>query len=376
MLQVLFRVAPSILLFGGLLPAPLIAQAQAREARGHTPRLLWRFELPGQYVPVDPVMGPDETVYVMDLSGSLHALDPQGGELWTLSGIGPQGLDIGAEGTLYTGNDHGVTAVNSDGSLRWEYLLDSAALVSYGPSVGPDGNLFFVAGDLTPLGRVISLTEDGDLRWSTPVSIIPTLSFSQPVFGAAPDGGHQFIFAAGNMLARVDCDDGDLHAFADGSGARVVASSNGNIFHRGLGFDSAGNLLFMGQPQIQAASLDGTVYARMGNSVMRLRPNDGSVIWSFLDQTGGSPISPNRSDTRLLYGGPGNAYQPPGTVHYADTSGQRLWSLDLPVDDGRVSIVSTRAIFSADDSKAYFGSSTLFQGSTPNCYLYAIAVEP
>jgi len=72
-------------------------------ARGVDSHILWRFELPGQYVPVDPVRADDGTIYVLDLLGDLHAVNPDGTEQWTVAGVGNQGLDVGPDGTIYAG---------------------------------------------------------------------------------------------------------------------------------------------------------------------------------------------------------------------------------------------------------------------------------
>ncbi|MEZ4651860.1 MAG: PQQ-binding-like beta-propeller repeat protein [Candidatus Eisenbacteria bacterium] len=349
---------------------PLVAQAAA-------PVIAWRFQLPGQYVPVDPVRASDGTLYVMDLLGNLHAVSPAGDEIWSLSGVGPQGLDIAPDGTIYAGNDFGVTAVNPDGTIRWTHELDPIALVSYGPAVGPEGNVYFVAGGLTPPGRVISFDPDGNVRWSTEAGTVPTVAFSNPEFGAAPDGGTQFVFATGNMLARVDCDTGSLDAFTDGTAMRIVTSESGNIFHVGRGYDSSGDLLFMSGTIIEEASLDGTVYAK-GSGIERLDPDDGSTIWQFSDGLGpldAAPITRTPSDAHLLYGGNGPGYAPPANIRFADTNGTFRWALDLPVDDGRVSHMATRAVFDEAETMAYFGSTSIYSGPTPNCYLYAIRLE-
>jgi len=246
--------------------------------------------------------------------------------------------------------------------------------VSYGPAVGPDGNIFVVAGDLAPPGAVFSLTPAGALRWESPVGVVPTVAFSQPVFGPAPGGGQQMVYAAGNHLARVDTDSGDLETFADGTALRVVMGATGNIYHIGRGYSPSGDLMFIELGVIQAAAPDGSVYASTGLALKRLDGTDGSTIWSLPGQTGGGVISVSPDHSVLLYTGSGNAYQPPAKLRCATTDGAFLWNQDLPVDDGRVSAMATRAVFTPDSSIAYFGSTTLFQGPTPACYLYAVSI--
>lgn len=360
--------AIAVLLLVSLVPTSLGAT---------TPSILWRFQLPGQYVPVDPVMAADGTLYVMDLLGTLHAVDPGGAEKWSLPGVGPQGLDIGPDGTLYAGNDLAVTAVNPDGTVKWTYAINPIALVSYGPAVGPQGNVYFAATSITPIGQVLSLTPAGTLRWSTPMSMIPTVSFADPVFGKAPDGGQQFVFG-GYGIERVDCDDGSSASVGGSFGMPVSTNAAGNIYNQGNGYDSAGNLLFHNSDILLDTSLDGGVYGKGGIGIKKVNGQTGATIWQFSDGIGtldGSPLTRNPADTRILYGGNAPGYGS-ASIRYATTSGQFLWALDLPVDNGRISHLETRPVFSPDGAKAFFGSTSIFSGPTPNCYLYAVELEP
>jgi outer membrane protein assembly factor BamB len=67
------------------------------------------------YAIARPATGPDGTVYTVDVGGHLYALTPAGGLKWIFNGAGPKGLSIGSDGTIYTGDEAAVTAVNPDG---------------------------------------------------------------------------------------------------------------------------------------------------------------------------------------------------------------------------------------------------------------------
>ncbi len=361
----------------------LIVAAALFYADGSTlaSRILWRVPLPGQYVPVRPVLSPDgETIYVLDLSGDLHAVDPDGWVRWTVEDVGNQGVDVSQDGTVYAGDERHVVALYPDGSDKWTYPIPHPRpIVAYGPAVGPEGNIYHVGSDGSgdPQRGPFSLTPDGELRWETPVWFRPTVAWSQLAFGPkSGGGGYQMVYVSGSHLARVDTEAGEIDMIGGGAAGKVVVNKVGNIYFGGTGYDPDGNVLFATANIIEAAANNGDVYS-VWAGLNRLDPWDGSTIWN-LNTPGGwnGNISPTPADDLLLCRGPGNAYQPPGTIRAASTDGEFLWSNDLPVDDGRVSAMGTQAVYSPDGRTAYVGSTTLFQGYAQTCYLYAIDVAP
>ncbi len=344
-----------------------------------TGSIAWRYPLAGQFVPLDPVIAADGTIYVVSLAGNLHAVNPDGTQRWVVLGVGNQGLDVGADGTIYAGDEHHIVAVNPDGSIRWVYdVPEPFPVVSYGPAVGPDGNLYVASTDshVPPEDRgVYSLDPDGALRWETPVFFRPTIAWSDIRFGPAPEGGTQFVYVSGNGLTRVNTDSGEVTLFGPDIAADININELGNIYHTGRGYTSAGDLMFILNPPgtvIDSLASDTNVYARNSQAVMLVDGQDGHTIWTLPTLTGAGPVSPDHQDSHILFGGPGNALVPPASIKYATSSGSLLWTLDLPVDDGRVSAMKTHAVFNSDDTVAYFGSMTLFQGDAQTSYLYAI----
>lgn len=112
-----------------------------------------------------PAIGPDGTIYVGNQSEqsatycSMYALTPDGSLKWekTLGNIGYFCPTIGAEGTIYIPNytqqsidangplQWCLTAINSDGSNRWEYQMPLSWL-SY-PVIAPDGTIYMGGND-------------------------------------------------------------------------------------------------------------------------------------------------------------------------------------------------------------------------------------
>lgn len=104
--------------------------------------LKWRVELNGQYSLVRPVIGADGTVYAVDVADYLYAVAPDGIVLWEAAGAGSKGVDVGPDGTIYTGNEDWIKAYNPDGSLKWTFDQNPRAFVFQDVSVGPDGHIY------------------------------------------------------------------------------------------------------------------------------------------------------------------------------------------------------------------------------------------
>src|SRR6185503_4881861 len=67
-------------------------QVTARQAAG---RVKWRFQHSGPYTVVRPAVGPDGTIYVVDVYGRLYALAPDGALKWIVLGAGDKGVTVG-----------------------------------------------------------------------------------------------------------------------------------------------------------------------------------------------------------------------------------------------------------------------------------------
>ena len=102
-------------------------------------RVKWRFQHSGMYTVVRPAVGPDGTVYVVDVNYHLYALSPDGALKWIVRGAGYKGLTVGADGTIYTGSESAIKAFNPNGTLKWTFVQNPMAFIMLGPNVGPDG---------------------------------------------------------------------------------------------------------------------------------------------------------------------------------------------------------------------------------------------
>src|SRR4030095_14662015 len=112
-------------------------------ARAPNGKVKWRFRQDGPYSQVRPVIGPDGTIYSIDVFSHLYALPPASGLNWGVRGAGSKALGGGAggaEGSCDAASESDVKAFNPDGSKKWTFVENPMALFLVGMSVGPDGN--------------------------------------------------------------------------------------------------------------------------------------------------------------------------------------------------------------------------------------------
>ncbi len=206
-----------------------------------------------------PAIGADGTVYVSSSdqgkpywAGSIYALDADGLGVWwqkpnslgradwTDVSLAPNGQTVYAY-DRYNSIAFALSAV--DGSPRWPANSASFGTNTGGRlAIGSDESLYFSASS-TSGGRMVSLyPDDGKTRWAVPL-FMP----SSPVLSPAGD---------------------ILYATAD---YRFYALNALN-----------GNVLIPPQLNpyyVQAMNDDGALYAMSTNSVVRINPSTGAVLW-------------------------------------------------------------------------------------------------
>lgn len=145
---------------------------------------LWAFEPTGEpkwvtpygdFAQADPVIGPDGTIYG---TAGLYtiAVNPDGTIRWALiTGSGASSPSIGADGTLYVGNDQGeVFAITPEGTIVWRFQTDASphafsGAVPASPTIAEDGTIY-VANSASllasfPRAFLYALNPDGSLQW-------------------------------------------------------------------------------------------------------------------------------------------------------------------------------------------------------------------
>ena len=229
-----------------------------------------------------PAIGMDSTIYCG--YWGTRALYPNGTLRWTLNWF----LDtpyakrqaftsfpaIGPDGTVYVGvGGCNLSAVNPDGTLKWNYYTGGNVTGGYlpcQPATGPDGTVYFASFD----GKLCALNSNGTLKWSYELGTIP---HSNPV--VAPNG--------------------DIY-LGSWEGKLYALSSSGTL---------KWSFNIMNRITSPAIGEDGTLYCGSGNGELYALSPNGKLVWSF--KAGGGISSPPvvGQDNTVYFGcGDGNLY--------------------------------------------------------------------
>jgi len=106
--------------------------------------LKWRVLIEDSYSLVRPVLAADGTIYVVTANGRLVAVDPDGNFQWEAFDAGAKGIDVGLDGTIYTGDNNHIKAFYPDGRLKWTFVPEVRPYALHDVAVGPDGNVYGV----------------------------------------------------------------------------------------------------------------------------------------------------------------------------------------------------------------------------------------
>lgn len=354
-------------------------------------RIRWRFQADAEYIESRPAIGPDGTVYTIDMNGNLYALSPDGALKWIFNatGTGFGNVTVGPDGSVYTGSTDAIFALAPDGSLKWKFDQSPPAMILLGPDAGPDGNIYAVG---TQGMGVFSLTPEGRLRWSSPENYDrPIVTLQEIVFG--PLAQSRLYFHANRHLRGLTLDGSPVFTYADalymGDNQLAVApdgSVYSNLFDaRGPGlllgkFDNDGNLIWrifdrfttstnvLSTPDVGP---DGVVYdGRNLISLLAVNP-DSSVRWQYVDS--GILFEPAVSPLNdLIFVGGELDFGQAGFFAAVSTSGVLLWKVTLPIENGLDIIPMSRARFTPDGQTVYIGTSIAGQAADGYCYLYSV----
>jgi outer membrane protein assembly factor BamB len=394
---VAFAVTVALLLIPG---TAATVRADTSPVSGTSPGAVkWRLQVSGQYILHRPAVGPDGRVVVASSTGDVYSVTAQGALKWIVrSAASEGGPSIGADGTTYVASGSTITAISSNGSIRWTFTEPSVGQgVIAGPTVGPDGNIYVIS-DYGGLGA-FALSPAGQLLWSNPGS---------PTFSEYGQVGAEIVFASTRMFAAFD-------EYAVAPSTMFSLSLGGSQqWARTLG---GSDDVFMQQQRQPAAGANGKLYlSAMGGAngwgLRRVDPDNGDVLWNYSPwpSNGMSPpsVGPNGSvyfsrslsyldsvtssgqlrwtffdgsiidhpavspgGTIVVAGNRPNFGEPGSARAWDASTGARMWQVDLPNENGGYQVVFTQPRFSADSSTVYFGTAVL-AGGDQYSYLYAV----
>jgi hypothetical protein len=341
-------------------------------------RVKWRFQHSGMYTVVRPAVGPDGTVYVVDISNHLYALSPDGALKWIVR-AGAKGLAVGSDGTIYTGSESAIRAFNPNGTPKWAFVQDPLAMILLGPNVGPDGNIYAVA---TEGIGIFSLTPDGVLRWAQPEAYGRLIvDYQEVVFG--PNGANQqMYFLANNHLKALRLDGSPVFTIPT-SGNQPATGPDGTVYstYTALGaYTPAGSVKWSFTGVINNAATapdvgpDGVVYfVHNLGTLYAVNPN-ASQRWSVVtSEIMEDPIvSPSNSIVAMggipTYGMSGFFKAVSTTTH------NELWRVTLAPENGGNLVPDSRPRFTPDGQTLYI-TAQILGGDQSNLYGYVYTID-
>ncbi|HSM30252.1 MAG TPA: hypothetical protein VK854_06085 [Woeseiaceae bacterium] len=356
--------------------------------------LLWQVSLAGPYSAVRPVVAGDDlpsagTIYAVDVLDNLFAIAPNGDVLWSAGEAGGKGVDIGPDGTIYTGNEDWIKAFNPDGSQKWIFTQTPRAFVLQDVAVGPDGHIYALGS--SGMG-VFSLADNGpdtmadggpELRWTNPeVYGRPFTGYVELEFGPTVDGTEQQLYFYANGHTRaIRLSDGASIFTIGGNNQQPRVSPLDGTWHTGaFAYSPDSTVVWMFQYPAFTTALEpsmgqsGTHYAIQAARTVYSIDSLGVENWSQTidsEYVGGPDVDPNETQLLLSAGG---GVLPVAMRSVSASNGSSLWRLEFPADPGGFDqFVDTAVAFNADGSTAYVV--TALAGGNAS-YLNAINTDP
>ena len=344
----------------GLSLLPMIAVAQSGGD------ILWSVDL--AYTPITgaPKVAPNGDIYIH--SDDLYAVSPSGEIIWSKPSSDPKVVDLGADGTVYSGSGGTIFAYTPAGQLIWSFTEPPGGQgIMAGPTVGPDGNIYAVT-DGGGLGA-LALSPDGQLLWNQPgyvnfagtgIDKVPVtasrLYFSEDVVPGCTDlsEGIDALDLSGNLLW---CD-------SISGVSRTVATPSGDALVHDFGVlydyrpDGSHRWTFpfpfpSGTLIGPSVAPDGTIYIFHNYTNLWSLTASGAKRWEA-DGVAGSnfPVAPTVSpDGSVVAFGTSFSFGVNGKlVAVSATDGSVLWSISIP---GPSAGIAGPVSFSADGNTLY-----------------------
>ena len=348
-------------------------------------RLQWRVELPGQFSMVRPAVGPDGSIHAVDVDDNLVAVRPDGTVMWIASQAGSVGVDVGPDGTIYTGNEDWIKAYNPNGTLKWTYTQSPRAHVFHDVAVGPDGHVYGLASSGMGVFSLDDTASGPVLRWANPEPFVRLfVDYTELAFGPTSSGGDQqlyfhvndhtrairlsdgaevFELFGQNQSPKVSPFDGTWHV-----GYAAYSPDGSNVWTFDFGTFSTAREPALGQSGRHYAVSEGAI-------LYAIEPGGAGRYSTVLEEFVGLPdVDP--AESMLLMPTSSSISYPSGLKAVRTSNGSPLWRMEMPADtNGRDQHVDSAVAFSADGTIAYLMSASL-GGNPSTTYLNAVAVDP
>ncbi|MBO9131245.1 immunoglobulin-like domain-containing protein [Bacillus sp. 165] len=157
-----------------------------------------------------PTIGEDGTLYLLDNSGGLYAVGPDGNRKWSVSlenmSPNPSSPVIAADGTIYVFDQKKLYAYLPDGTVKWTIPVSVNSL----PILGKDGTIYLTATVPSALlnsraTAAEAFNSKGEYLWS--ISLGDSVPFDLPLtinndeFYAYASNGYLYSFTTTDVIA-------------------------------------------------------------------------------------------------------------------------------------------------------------------------------
>ena len=343
----------------------------------------WRVAMPGSYSLVRPALATDGTVYSVDVNDNLYAVDPDGTVLWTAAEAGSKGVDVGPDGTIYTGNENWIKAFRPDGTLKWTFVQSPRAFVFIDVVVGPDANIYAVASSGMGVFSLADMGDRAELRWQTPEAYTRNfVGYTEIEFGPTMDGNDQqlYFFANGHTRAVRISDGANVFTLGGGNTIPRVSPVDGSWHRPATAHAPDGSTIW----EFEYPLATGTTEPAIGTSGGHYAVNSGRVLYA-IDANGnerfhsdlgeylGLPdVDP--TETLVLLPASGAGTSDPAALLAVDArNGSTAWRMEFPASEtGLDQFVGSHAAFTPDGATAYVMTATLGGG---HAYLNAVTLD-
>jgi outer membrane protein assembly factor BamB len=273
---------------------------------------------------------------------------------------------IGADGTIYSGCDQFLYAVNADGTLKWKFVLGDL-IQSSSPAIGSDGTIYIGSRD----DNLYALTDNGTnaaQKWAFAtgggVFSSPAISDDGTIYvGSADDnlyainadGTQKWKFATGDMIefsSPAIGSDGTIYVGSFDNNLYAVTDGGQGTVRKKWAFATGGRM--NASPAIGA---DGTIYVGSADDNLYALTDKGSSVaqkWKFV--TGGGVNSTP-------------AIGADGTIYITSNDGNFYALTDTGASASKKWAFAGGAVFS---SSLTIGADGTIFGSSENGNLYAL----
>ena len=146
----------------------------------------WTFDVGQRDIATHISIDPNGVIYFGTVKGRyeqaecrFYAVTPEGREKWSIQ-LSSSGTLLSAaladDGTIYVGGDKLRALDPSDGSLKWEYDIQTTTSIAAAPAVGRDGTVYVCTrpGDREDSYMLFAIHPDGTKKWNLAVGAMET----------------------------------------------------------------------------------------------------------------------------------------------------------------------------------------------------------